>query len=246
MPRQRDRVTDAGARVDRVVDPFTSPREQLAALATDAELLAAWPRDGVDPALARDAAVLVLFGPRDGVSEANDPYDLDLLLLARATTLRSHAGQVAFPGGRREDADADLVETALREAEEETGLDPTGVEVLGSLRPLPFGFSMHVVTPVLAWWRQPSPVHVADVAESTAVFRVPVGDLIGPDRRVITLVQRDGQTWKGPAWVLDVDGTEQILWGFTGHIVDEILERLGWAQPWDRARTIPAPVPPPV
>lgn len=228
-----------------MTDPFTSPRQQLEALAADAGLLAGWPRDAVDPATARAAAVLVLFGPRDGVEVANDPYDLDLLLLARATTLRSHAGQVAFPGGRREDADPDLVATALREAEEETGVDPSGVEVLGVLRALPFPFSLHIVTPVLAWWRHPSPVHVADEAESTAVFRVPVADLIGPERRVSTLVQRDGQTWKGPAWVLDVDGTEQILWGFTAMIVDAVLDRLGWAQPWDRERTIPAPGAPP-
>lgn len=224
-----------------MTDPFTSPRDKLAALVDDPRVLAGWPREILDPATARDAAVLVLFGPREGVAEANDPYDLDLLLLARATTLRSHAGQVAFPGGRREESDRDLVATALREAEEETGLDPAGVEVLGALRALPFPFSLHVVTPVVAWWRHPSPVRVVDVAESTAVFRAPVADLISPDRRYTTLSQRDGQTWRGPAWILDADGAEQILWGFTGYIVEEILDRLGWSQPWDRERTIPTP-----
>ena len=226
-----------------MTDPFPTPREQLAALAADPGLLAAWPRDTVDPAVAREAAVLVLFGPRPGVAVANDPYDLDLLLLARAATLRSHAGQVAFPGGRREPGDRDLVATALREAEEETGLDPAGVEVLGVLRTLHVPYSMHVVTPVLAWWTHPSPVHAADPAESTAVFRTPVAHLISPDRRTTTVAQRDGRTWRGPAWVLDPDGTEQILWGFTGHVVDEILDRAGWAQPWDRERSIPWPDP---
>ncbi|MEZ3159054.1 CoA pyrophosphatase [Microbacterium sp. BWT-B31] len=225
-----------------MTDPFSTPREQLEALAVDPELLASWPREGVDPAVAKSAAVLVLFGARDGVEVTNDPYDLDLLLLARATTLRSHAGQVAFPGGRSEDSDEDIVATALREAQEETGLDPAGVDVLGVLRPLPLAYSLHVVTPVLGWWRHPSPVAVGDAAESSAVFRTPVADLISPERRYTSVIHRDGQTWKGPAWVLDADGAEQILWGFTGLIVDSILDRLGWAQPWDATRTILAPV----
>ena len=231
------------ATLDRVTDPFQTPREQLAELAIDPELLAEWPRDGVDAAAAKAAAVLVLFGGRDG-GRADQPDDLDVLLLSRATTLRSHAGQIAFPGGRRDDTDLDLVQTALREAEEETGLDPSGVDVLGMLRPLPLPYSLHVVTPVVGWWQHPSPVHARDAAESSAVFRTPIIDLTSPERRYTSVLTRDGMTWKGPAWLLDVDGAEQVLWGFTAIILDGMLDRLGWAEPWDRSRTIPAPVPP--
>ncbi len=233
-----------GARsIDRVSNPV---REQLARLAADPDALAAWPGLGASGEAVREAAVLVLFGEREparSVRAAPTPRDLDILLLARAHTLRSHAGQVAFPGGRRDDTDADLIETALREAQEETGLDPSGVDVLGAMRPLPLPRSFHVVTPVLGWWARPTPVWALDTAESALVFRTPVADLVSPDRRVTTLLRFEGQTWSGPAWLLDVDGTEQVLWGFTALVLDTMLERLGWAEPWDASRTLELPPP---
>src|SRR4051794_18620492 len=105
--------------------PGTSGFESFAPLAASAD--------------SRPAAVLILFGVLDSVSSARDAQadavtrDLDLLLLARASTLRSHPGQVAFPGGRVDPGDDGPITTALREAQEETGLDPAGVEVLGPL-----------------------------------------------------------------------------------------------------------------
>lgn len=201
---------------------------------------------------AREAAVLVLFGDRDqqpaaspddgpdtvGELAEESPYGLDVLLLARAETLRSHAGQVAFPGGRRDPGDVSLVETALREAQEETGLDPAGVDVLGELRPLGLPRSAHLVTPVLAWWQHPSPVRALDPAESAHVFRTPVRDLVRPDYRVTTVLRHSTGTWRGPAWQLNVDGVDHLLWGFTAAILDTLLTQLEWAEPWDASRTI--------
>ncbi|MFZ8299899.1 NUDIX hydrolase, partial [Staphylococcus aureus] len=85
-------------------------------------------------------AVLILFGTLDAVPSAHVapavPSDLDVLLLARADTLRAHPGQVAFPGGRVDPGDDGPVAAALREAREETGLDPAGVGVIGTLPPV--------------------------------------------------------------------------------------------------------------
>lgn len=193
---------------------------------------------------ARPAAVLVLFGVLDAVSSTRGARDaavsreLDVLLLARATTLRAHAGQVAFPGGRRE-PDETAVDAALREAEEETGLDPRGVEVLGSLREVPLEYSSHVVTPVVGWWRHPSPVRAVDAAESSAVFRAPVADLLDPANRGVTVIRRAGDVWSGPGFHVRTATGDHLVWGFTAMLLDGLFDRLGWTEPWDRHRELP-------
>ena len=192
---------------------------------------------------ARPAAVLILFGVLDALPSAHEAQDaavsrdLDVLLLARATTLRSHPGQVAFPGGRLDPGDDGPVGAALREATEETGLDPSGVEVLGTLDEVPLEFSGHLVTPVLGWWRHPSPVRVVDVAESADVFRAPVADLLHPQNRGVTVTRRGGQEWRGPAFEVHW----HLVWGFTALLLDALFDRLGWTEPWDRTREIALP-----
>lgn len=187
----------------------------------------------VDPGSAHDAAVLILFGVLDRVPaptvEAAVARDLDVLLQRRAPTLSSHPGQVSFPGGRAEPEDADLVATALREAEEETGLDPAGVEVLATLPVIPLAASNHLVTPVLAWWQSPSRVVAVDHAETVEVFRVPVAQLLDPATRFTSTLTRMGRTFRGPAF--DVDGT--IVWGFTAMVLDALFDAAGWTVPWD-------------
>lgn len=226
-----------------------SARAQLAALADAA------PRHrGAFPGLtglpaaadARPAAVLMLFGVLDSLPSDHEAHahavsrDLDVLLLSRASTLRSHAGQVAFPGGRVDPDDAGPVAAALREAREETDLDPVGVEVLGVLEDIPLLYSQHVVTPVLAWWRHPSPVRVVDEAESSDVFRAPVADLLDPANRGSTVIRRDGQVWRGPGFLVpSPDGEPHLVWGFTGMVLDGLFDRLGWTEPWDPERELP-------
>lgn len=196
----------------------------------------------------RRAAVLILFGVLDRVPSdrtAQDPRvcrDLDVLLLARAATLRAHPGEVAFPGGRIDPGDTGPVAAALREAHEETGLDPSGVDVLGTLDPVPLAFSRHLVTPVLGWWRESSPVRVVDEAESAAVFRAPVADLLDPAHRGVTVIRRDGHEWRGPAFTVDAETGTHTVWGFTAMLLDAVFDRLGWTEAWDERREIPLPV----
>lgn len=213
--------TTAGARADL-----------LAAAAKGALALGRLP-DAVDGA--HPASVLILFGRLDDDPSDADaitvPADLDVLLQRRAATLSSHPGQVSFPGGRTEADDADAAATALREAQEETGLDPAGVEILATLPEIPLAVSNHLVTPVLGWWREPSRVVAVDHAETVQVFRVPVATLLDPARRFTSTLSRMGQTFRGPAF--DVDGT--IVWGFTAMLLDGVFEAAGWTLPWDRS-----------
>lgn len=234
----------------------------------------------------RESAVLILMGALDEVeAAAADPVaagaaddrgthaaDLDVLLTQRAATLRSHPGQVAFPGGRLDPEDGDPhdpadrleligapvqaahLRAALREAHEETGLDPSGVEVLGALPPAPVPVSGHVVTPVVGWWSRPTPVDVVDHAESSLVFRTPLLDLVDPSRRHLAEVRRAGPSFpakrhRSPAFriprrITDPAGgrDEVVVWGFTGILLDLVLEAAGWAVPWDRADIRPAPL----
>ncbi|MEN2741143.1 CoA pyrophosphatase [Microbacterium sp. X-17] len=225
-----------------------SARAQLAALAQDP----AW-ADGdlgsplVDmPAIpdARPAAVLVLFGVLDGLASERDAAaravsrDLDVLLLARATTLRAHPGQIAFPGGRADPGDDGPVSTALREAREETGLDPAGVEVLGALAQIPLLPSRYLVTPVLGWWRQPSPVRAVDAGESVDVFRAPLADLLDPANRGSVVLRRQGLEHRGPAFLVNHPAGAHLVWGFTGAILSALFDRLGWTEPWDPSRRL--------
>ncbi|MDJ0340402.1 CoA pyrophosphatase [Streptomyces sp. H10-C2] len=177
----------------------------------------------------RQSAVLILFGEGE--------HGRDLLLMERATSLRSHAGQPSFPGGALDPEDGDPegdgpLRAALREAEEETGLDPSGVQIFGVLPRLYIPVSEFVVTPVLGWWRTPSPVGAVDQAETARVFRVPVADLTDPANRA-TMTHPSG--FRGPAFL--VEGA--VVWGFTAGLIDKILHFAGWEVPWDRGRTVP-------
>ena len=159
--------------------------------------------------------MLILFGvldnsPSTGEFEGcpeNVGADLDVLLLVRAATLRAHAGQPAFPGGKIDPEDYALAEStgepvahiaALREAVEETGLDPAGVQVLGQLRTLPLPISDFMVTPVIGWWNSPVPVSVVDRNESALIARVPVRDLLNPANRHTAYVKRGRTSHRTP------------------------------------------------
>jgi 8-oxo-dGTP pyrophosphatase MutT (NUDIX family) len=155
----------------------------------------------------------------------------DVLLIQRASTMRSHAGQPAFPGGALDD-DEDAAAAALREAQEETGLDPSGVVVFGALPDLWVHVTNYVVTPVLGWWRTPSPILAQDPAEVESVHRVPIADLVDPANRCRVL---HPSGFVGPGF--QVEG--MLVWGFTGGILSTLLDTMGWSVPWDESRIVP-------
>ena len=174
---------------------------------------------------ARRSAVLVLLG--------EGPQGPDVLLIERAIDMRSHAGQPAFPGGAHETEDESSAATALREAREETLLDPTGVTVVASLPSMWLPPSGFVVTPVLGWWHEPSPVGIGDPAEVAAVHRVPISSMIDPKNRV-KVSHPSG--YIGPGF--EVSG--MLVWGFTGMLLDRLFSLGCWERPWEAtARVVP-------
>jgi 8-oxo-dGTP pyrophosphatase MutT (NUDIX family) len=175
----------------------------------------------------RAAAVLVLFAA--GADGTHD--DPELLFIERSAALRLHAGQPAFPGGTIDDTDSGPVEAALREAAEEVGVVPDGVDVVGVMPELYIPRTGFRVVPVLAWWREPGAVAPVDRGEVAAVERISVSELADPAVRVMVRAPGGGQS---PAFT--VRGL--IIWGFTAGLVDRLLALGGWERPWDTAKVI--------
>ncbi len=169
---------------------------------------------GPPPPGKREAAVLMLFDPaRAG---------LPLLFLRRSEHLRLHAGQIALPGGSREREDVDAVATALREAGEEVGLDPDDVEIIGVLPPRLTNRSDLWLTPVAGLQRRPFTVR-GDGHEVAEWFWLPLEGLMTAAHRVEEWAREESE----PRSVHFYDLEGRTVWGVTGAIVHDLLERLG-------------------
>jgi 8-oxo-dGTP pyrophosphatase MutT (NUDIX family) len=142
----------------------------------------------------RQAAVLILLGGQ----RTSGP---EVVLLRRARGLRDHPGEAAFPGGGWEAGDASPVDTALREAAEETGVEPAGVDPLLILPRLHIRASGFDVTAVVGYWRKPSPIGPVDPTETEHVFTVPLREL-APSAR---WQEYATASWRGPSTYLDDD-----------------------------------------
>ena len=203
-----------------IPDWLVPVRDGAAAISAD-QLTRFTPPPGGD---ARTGAVLMLFGEGERGGE--------LLLTERAHDMRSHPGQVSFPGGSLDPGETP-VEAALREAEEEVGVDPASVEVFGRLPELWLPPSNFAVTPVLGWWRVPGEVSIVSHAEVHAIHRVPIAELLDPEHRITVRHPRGG--YQSPGFLIGPDH-DVILWGFTGGIIARLFDFLGWTQPWDESR----------
>jgi len=178
------------------------------------------------PGGGRHSAILILFGA--------GPGGPDLLLIERSRTLRRHAGQPAFPGGVIDPDDDGPAAAALREAAEEAGVDPAGVQVVSTLPDLYISRTGYRVSPVLAWWGRPGPVAPGDPAEIAAVARVPVADLADPAHRIMI---RYPNGLAGPAFLAG----SMLVWGFTAFVLDRLLALGGWELEWDNSSVVDVP-----
>ncbi|UUZ60869.1 NUDIX hydrolase [Nocardioides sp. B-3] len=152
------------------VPDWLAPVAEGAAAITVHELTRFMPPEDSD---ARRGAVLILFADVDGDGRG------ELLLTERAHHMRSHPGQVSFPGGTIDPGETP-VEAAVREAEEEIGLDPAEIEVFGELPELWLPPSNFAVTPILGYWRHRGEVSVVSPDEVHAIHHVVIDDLLDP------------------------------------------------------------------
>lgn len=164
-----------------------------------------------------------------------DRPDPTLLFTRRAIHLTTHSGQVAFPGGKREAQDADLLTTALRESEEEIALPPQHVELLGQLSDV---ISLHglSVTPYVGVIPPDLPLQ-PDPAELDLIFEVPLALFLEDHRHHTDVIPVDGRPWYVPNY--HVDG--QVIWGLSAMMLVELLAE-GFGRPVDLHREPPGPL----
>jgi 8-oxo-dGTP pyrophosphatase MutT (NUDIX family) len=142
-----------------------------------------------------------------------------LVLTRRRSDLRRHAGEISFPGGRRDAADTDLTATALREAEEEIGLPRSRVQLIGELPATSTFATNYLIHPFVAT----IPAGVAwelSPKEVDAVLELPLDEIRAG--RTITTLERRGITFQTDAYVVD----DHLIWGATARIVEHLLARL--------------------
>ena len=185
-----------------------------------ASVLKAHPPHRVTIEGARHAAVLL------PIVAGDEPT---LIFTVRTDTLSSHKGQISFPGGSIDATDASAQDAALRETQEELGLDPGSVRVLGELDTTPTFVSGYVVSPFVGWLTEP-PELEPNPAEVAQVLEVPLPDLVEEIRREPGF-EHGGRTYPTEAWVWN----DHVIWGVTARIVRIFLALLG------DAGLVPAP-----
>ncbi len=173
------------------------------------------------PPDARMAGVLALFYPKDG--------DWHIVLIERATHHRSdrHSGQISFPGGRFEEGDGSLEMTALREAEEEVGVDPGQVELLGRLTELYIPVSNFLVNPFVGV-TPTRPAFRPELSEVKAILEVPFQLFQKPETRQKTDLHLAENIILRNVPYFDIHG--QIVWGATAMMLNELVEILNQAE----------------
>lgn len=164
------------------------------------------------PSHAKKAGVLILFFP--------DNDDIKLVFIRRNEYKGAHSGQISFPGGRHEPEDPDIVATALRETEEEIGINRNNVIILGLLTDLYIPPSHFLVTPVVGYINE-RPVFHPDPEEVKGILEVSLKDILSEEaQQVKKITIFPGIRWKVPCFYVH----ETVIWGATAMILNELAE----------------------
>jgi 8-oxo-dGTP pyrophosphatase MutT (NUDIX family) len=174
------------------------------------------PPTGVD---SRRAAVLVPI--------LLEPEGARLVYTVRRDHLPDHAGQISFPGGSIEPGDGSLLETALREAEEEIDLSADLVEVIGELEEMYIPPSNFRVSPFVGLLPPEAELVIAP-DEVEEIFTVSVDELMSPETFRKVLWRRDGRDYEVPVFAVEDSNTRREIWGATAAMTAALLVRLGW------------------
>jgi|TARA_R110000782_G_scaffold237188_1_gene323492 8-oxo-dGTP pyrophosphatase MutT (NUDIX family) len=159
---------------------------------------------------ARQSGVLILFYEKNNI--------LHTVLIKRAINNSNHSGQIAFPGGKKEEHDANLIETALREANEEIGIVKEHVDVIGKLTDVFIPVSNFLVAPVIGFIDY-SPTFTLQISEVYDIVEVEVQTLIHPNTFQQQMVKLSGGVQlKVPCFVVN----KQIVWGATALMINEL------------------------
>ena len=159
---------------------------------------------------ARIAAVLILLYPDNG--------SVHTVFMQRHDYIGVHGGQISFPGGKKEQTDENVIQTALREAKEETGVDPSGISIVGTLTPLFIPVSNMIVTPVVGWIDY-KPVFNHEPEEVVFLIDADIKRLLDPSIIKTKPFEIRGELID--VKYFDYDGN--VIWGATAMILQELL-----------------------
>ena len=156
-----------------------------------------------------------------------EPEGARLVFTVRRSDLQDHAGQISFPGGSMEAGDDSLLETALREAEEEIDLSPDLVEVVGELEEMYIPPSDFLVRPFVGLLPAEAELVLAP-DEVEAIFTASLEELMNPKNFRRMLWTRDGREYEVPIFAVEGSGVRREIWGATAAMTASLLVRLGW------------------
>jgi len=198
------------ARLQQALPGYEAQRKMMSVLRPEASQA---------PATARQSGVLLLFYPTE--------HDVKLILIERSNDGGVHSGQIAFPGGKKEETDTDIIATALREAQEEISLKAENVAVLGRMSSLYIPVSNFVVNPVVAICDE-VPTLVASDYEVAEILRLSVERLFSKKEMVQVVASGGALNIRTTAYILD---NEKFIWGATAMILSELetmLTEIQW------------------